>query len=194
MSRDLSSAIVSAISADVFRPFFTVDLMFDTGSVTYGSTTVTSAPLYLWTGHGTQVINGISYVGTGQFLEISAFEETAEIAARNATLTLSGIPSDLLALALATPYQGRECIIKFGATDDLTDRAVVFSGYMDQMKILESGDTSRIALTVESRLIDLERARVKRYTSENQKAKFPGDLAFDFVNSLQDQEIFWGRR
>lgn len=194
MSRDLSSAIVSAIAADVFRPFFTVDLLFPVGTVQHGSETVTSGPLYLWTGHGTQTIDGVDYIGSGQFLEISAFEETAEIAARNAVLTLSGIPSELLALALATPYQGHKCVIKFGATDDLTARSIVFSGYMDQMQITEGADASQISLSVESRLIDLERVRVRRYTSEDQKSRFPADLAFQFVNSLQDKEIFWGRR
>ena len=194
MSRDLSSAIVSAIAADVFRPFFTVDLLFPVGTVQHGSGTVTSGPLYLWTGHGTQTIDGANYVGTGQFLEISAFEETAEIAARNAVLTLSGIPSDLLALALATPYQGHKCVIKFGTTDNLTARSIVFAGYMDQMTIAEGPETSQIALTVESRLIDLERIRVRRYTSEDQKSRFPTDLGFDFINDLQDKEIFWGRR
>jgi len=65
---------------------------------------------------------------------------------------------------------------------------------MDQMTIAEGPETSQIAMTVESRLIDLDRVRLRRYTSEDQKSRFPGDLAFDFVNDLQDKEIFWGRR
>ena len=65
---------------------------------------------------------------------------------------------------------------------------------MDQMQITEGADASQISLSVESRLIDLERVRVRRYTSEDQKSRFPSDLAFQFVNDLQDKEIFWGRR
>ena len=218
MSRALDGRMLAAISEGVVTPFFTVDLLFPTGSVDYGGSTVTSGPLYLWTGHGTVEIEGKSYIGTGQFLELSAFEETTEIAARNATVTLSGIPSDLLALALSTPYQGHKCLIQFGVftqgdvlkedgsyvlkednghlTLESTDksRSIVFNGYMDQMTIAEGPETSQIAMTVESRLIDLDRVRLRRYTSEDQKSRFPGDLAFDFVNDLQDKEIFWGRR
>ncbi len=211
MSRSLNAEMLSAISAGTVYPFYTVDLMFD-------EITDVSAPLYLWTGNGTVTIDGNDYIGTGQFLELSTFEETTDISARNATLTLSGIPSDLLSLALQIPYQGRKCIIQFGVfvkdkilKEDgfylLTEsngkyileaqnksRSIVFSGYMDQMKITEAGDTSQISLTVESRLVDLERVRVRRYTSEDQKSRFTSDLGFDFVNDLQDKEIFWGRR
>ena len=44
-------------------------------------------------------------------------EETAEIAAKGATITLSGIPSNLISLAITEPYQGRLCKIMFGAID-----------------------------------------------------------------------------
>lgn len=211
MSRSLDGIMLQAIAEGTVYPFYTVDLMFD-------SVTGVSSPLYLWTGNGTVSIEGNSYIGTGQFLELSAFEETTDISARNATLTLSGIPSDLLSLALQIPYQGRKCIIQFGvfttgnilkedgayllkedggkfileATEK--SRSIVFSGFMDQMKITEAGDTSQISLIVESRLVDLERVRVRRYTSEDQKSRFTGDLGFDFVNDLQDKELFWGRR
>ena len=48
-------------------------------------------------------------------------------------------------------------------------------------------------MTVESRLIDLERARDWRYTSENQKSLYPNDKGLDFVVDLQDMPIAWGR-
>lgn len=211
MSRSLDTNMLQAIAEGTVYPFYTVDLMFD-------NVAGVSSPLYLWTGNGTVTIEGNSYIGTGQFLELSAFEETTDISARNATLTLSGIPSDLLSLALQIPYQGRKCIIQFGVFTtgnilkedgayllkedggkfilEATEkrRSIVFSGFMDQMKITEAGDTSQISLIVESRLVDLERVRVRRYTSEDQKSRFTGDLGFDFVNDLQDKELFWGRR
>jgi len=211
MSRTLDARMLQAIAEGTVYPFYTVDLMFD-------DVTGVSEPLYLWTGSGTVTIEGNDYIGTGQFLELSNFEESTDISAKNATLTLSGIPSDLLSLSMQVPYQGRKCNIAFGvfttgkilkedgayllkedggkfileATNK--SRSTVFNGYMDQMTISEAGDTSQIALTVESRLVDLERARVRRYTSEDQKSRFTGDLAFDFVPGLQDKEFFWGRR
>ena len=208
--------MLQAIAEGTVYPFYTVELQFDTTVDGEGNTL--TAPLYLWTGNGTVTIEQKDYIGTGQFLEFSAFEETTDISARNATLTLSGIPSDLLSLALSVPYQGRKCLVEFGVFVkgsvllesgfyllkedggklmlDATEkqRSTVFNGYMDQMTITEAGDASQISLKLESRLVDLERVRIRRYTSEDQKSRFTSDKGFDFVNSLQDRELFWGRR
>jgi len=41
-------------------------------------------------------------------------------------------------------------------------------------------------------LIDLERARVRRYTPEDQKINFPNDKGLDFVSDLTDKVVQWG--
>ena len=205
MSRDLSSSVLGLIEDDVVYPFFAVELLFDTDA------------LYLWTGLGDLVYNGQTYTGTGTLLNISDVEETVEIAARGATLTLSGIPSEVLALALTEPYQGRQCKIYFGLFAkgkllkedgafilledgsrivlELQELGLteIFAGYMDQMNINEQADTCDVELKVENKLVDLERARVRRYSSGYQKAVYPNDKGFDFVEDLQDKEIVWGR-
>ena len=208
MSRDLSSNTIDNISQDVVYPFFAVELKFDNDNV-----------LRLWTGQGTLVLDdGTSWVGTGNLLDISAIEETSELAVKGATLTLSGVPSEVLSLALSEPYQGRVCNIYFGTFSqgsilqesssyillqdgsrinlETTDKGFneIFSGYMDQMNIEESGETSTIQLLVENKLVDLERARVARFTSGYQKSIYAGDLGLDFVEDLQDKQIPWGRK
>ena len=207
MSRNLSSAISSSLEDGVVYPFFAVELQFDSPNT-----------LRLWTGYGTLVYEGVSYYGTGELLGISSVEETVEMAAKGATLTLSAVPSEVISLALQEPYQGRVCKIYFGmfSTDQLlqedgtsyilmqdgskirleaqeTGLTEVFTGYMNQMNIEEGPDTSTIQLTVENKLVDLERPRVARYTSAYQKDQFAGDLGLDFVESLQDQKLVWGR-
>ena len=208
MSRDLSDNTIDNISQDVVYPFFATELRFD------GDNT-----LRLWTGQGTLVLeDGTSWVGTGNLLNISAIEETSELAVKGATLTLSGVPSEVLSLALSEPYQGRVCNIYFGTFSqgsilqesssyillqdgsrinlETTDKdfSEIFSGYMDQMNIEESGETSTIQLLVENKLVDLERARVARFTSGYQKSIYAGDLGLDFVEDLQDKQIAWGRK
>lgn len=208
MSRDLSNNTIDNISQDVVYPFFATELRFD------GDNT-----LRLWTGQGTLVLeDGTSWVGTGNLLNISAIEETSELAVKGATLTLSGVPSEVLSLALSEPYQGRVCNIYFGTFSqgsilqesssyillqdgsrinlETTDKdfSEIFSGYMDQMNIEESGETSTIQLLVENKLVDLERARVARFTSGYQKSIYAGDLGLDFVEDLQDKQISWGRK
>jgi len=207
MSRDLSSGVVQELESDVIYPFYAVELQFD------GDQT-----LRLWTGVGSLVFEGETWVGTGTLLNVTAIEETSEIAVRGATLTLSGVPSEVLSLALSEPYQGRVCNIYFGLfqqgevlkedgsyillqdgsrialEDQSTSLTEIFSGYMDQMNISEDPDGSTIQLQVENKLIDLEKPRVARYTSAYQKSKFPNDRGLDFVEDLQDKELFWGRK
>jgi len=188
MSRDLTSATITNISEATVYPFFAIELNFD------------SEILRLWTGQGTLTLpDTTQWIGTGTLLDISAIEETAEMAVRGATLTLSGVPSEILSLALSEPYQGRVCNIYFGTFTggDLTTAPSnfdqIFSGYMDQMNIQDGAETATIELKVENKLVDLERARVARFTSGYQKSIYPSDKGFDFVESLQDRELFWGR-
>ena len=208
MSRDLSQATIDNINKDVVNPFFAVELKFDGDNV-----------LRMWTGVGTLVLpDGTQWFGTGNLLGVSAVEETAEMAVKGATLTLSGIPSEVLSLALSEPYQGRVCNLYFGTLSDgaivqedgayilmqdgskisvetgETGFNVIFSGYMDQMNIEDSAETCTIELKVENKLIDLERARVARYTSGYQKSVYPNDKGLNFVESLQDKKVSWGRK
>jgi hypothetical protein len=69
----------------------------------------------------------------------------------------------------------------------------IFSGYMDQMNVEEGPTTSVVELKVENKLIDLERARVARFTSGYQKSKYPLDKGLDFVEGLQNKKVLWGR-
>ncbi len=183
--------------------------------------TIISAPLYFWTGLGDTTIDGITYIGTGNLMQISNIQETAEIQAAGATLTLSGIPADMLSLALSVPYQGRIGKIKFGLIDAdnnllqletafnmLLESGIdiglenpeqsnvlvdMFVGYMDQMNIDESPDTATISLSLESKLLDLDKPVIRRYNNESQKALFPNDKAFEFLNDLQGKDLSWGR-
>lgn len=207
MSRDLSTITLENIEEGVVYPFFAVELLFD------GDNTIR-----MWTGQGTLVLeDGTEWIGLGNLLDISAIEETAEMAVKGATISLSGVPTDLLSLALSEPYQGRVCNIYFGTFSTgkvlqesgsfilLQDGSKIvleatktgfnqlFSGYMDQMNISDGGETSTIELMVENRLIDLERARVARFTSGYQKSIYPNDLGLDFIEDLQDKDIVWGR-
>jgi hypothetical protein len=206
MSRDISPTVLDALEDDVIYPFFAIELLFDGDQV-----------LRLWTGTGTLVYNSIEYYGTGNLLTFDTIEETSEIAAKGATVTLSGVPSEVISLALTEPYQGRKANIYFGTfqrgqilqessnyillegggkiflEDTKTDLTQIFSGYMDQMNIDEGSDTSTVTLTIENKLIDLEKPRTARFTSTYQKTLFPNDKGLEFVEDLQTKEIVWGR-
>jgi hypothetical protein len=208
MPRDIPPAFISALAQKEIYPFFAVDLNFKSGSV------------YLWSGFGDLVRTetGKTYLGAGQLLNIASVSETTEIEARGATLSLSGIPSNLLSLALSEPYQGRECKIYLGLltqpnflvaedlgvllTQDFDSLITetgsqgfieIFSGELDQMNISESAETAIISVTAENILIKLDRPATRRFSDEDQRSRYPTDKGFEFVVGLQDKEIFWGK-
>ena len=210
MSRTLDASIISALSSGDIEPFFAFKMEFDTTT------------LLLYTGLGTITIGSDTYTGVGSLLSFTNVEESADIGAKKVTITLSGVPSTNLSLALTEPYQGREVTILFGIRNanvvylidengdfilteqggliDVTDStepnasSTLFVGYIDQMDITEGPETSSISVVLESKLLELERSRVLRYTSAIQKALYTGDKGFDFVDELQGQTFNWGRK
>jgi hypothetical protein len=183
MARTLPAEIISALSDEEVSIFFAVDIMFSSG------------PLYLWTGQTEITYNSKLYLGAGSLVGISALEETSEIEAKGASVTVSGIPSSFLSLALTEQYQGRDCRIYFGVYRSGTYYfQEIFSGELDQMNISEEASTSNITVTVENILIKLERPVVRRFTDQDQKSRFPSDRGLEYISFLQDKDIPWGRK
>jgi len=180
MSRTVPSALLTALSQETVQPYYAVELLFASGA------------LRLWTGYSDRTIGSNTYTGTGNLLAISGLEEVSDLSAKSIDLSLSGVPSNLVSLALTEAYQRRIVRVYFG-TADTSVPVEVFSGLMDTMTIQDSGETSLITLVVESKLIQLERASNRRYTEENHSARFPNDTFFSFVTKLQDEQVVWGR-
>jgi hypothetical protein len=185
MSRSLTTGMQSAVIADLVRPITLVQCAFDSGN------------LNLWSGIGDLTVDSVDYVGAGSLLSIGEIAETSELSANGITVTLSGVTSPLLSKARDEDYQGRELKVLLGAMDAangvISDPVVVFSGFMDTMVINDGGETATIQVTVENRLIEFERTRVRRYTAEDQKIDYPTDKGLEFVAEMAEKEIIWGR-
>jgi hypothetical protein len=76
----------------------------------------------------------------------------------------------------------------------ISDVYTLFKGKMDIMKIDEGPESATIVLSLENRLIALDRSKERRYTHEDQQLSFSGDKGFEFVPDLQDKEIIWGKK
>ena len=185
MSRSLTTGMQSAITADLVRPITLVQCAFDSGN------------LNLWSGIGDLTVDSVDYVGAGSLLSIGEITESSELSANGITVTLSGVTSPLITKARDEDYQGRELKVLLGAMDAsngvISDPVVIFSGFMDVMTINEGGQTATIAVTVENRLIEFEKTRVRRYTAEDQKIDYPNDKGLEFVAEMAEKEIVWGR-
>ena len=182
--RNLSAAMQAISQAKVLRPIVLIDLLFDSGSV------------YLWNGHGNLTNNSNDYIGAGELLAIGAISERTDLTATGASITLNGIKQSLLTISLSEPYQNRTAIIRLGAINEsgdvVADPVVMFQGKMDVMTIEDSGDAATITVQCESKFMQLDRAKVRRYTAEDQKIDHPTDTFFDYMAKIQEMAIPWG--
>ena len=169
-------------NSDTVNFITAVEMSFDSGAVR------------IWNGYHPITIEGEEYLGLADLMSVSGFDESMEIAAKGADVAIAGFDSSVISIALQENYQNRPMRIMVGTLDNgVATVYTVFRGRMDVMDINEAGGTSVISVSAENRLIDLERARSSRYTSEDQKTYYPGDLGLDYVAELQDKSIDWGK-
>lgn len=185
MARSLPSALSAEINSTELKPFYAVEFLFDSGDVRF------------WTGIGEITANSEIWSGAGSVMSISDSKEGIDLSADGLTIVLSGLDSSIVAIALTENYRGRTCKVYMGALNatnqPVSDLYQVFAGRMDTMNIQEDGTTASISITVENVLIDLDRARARKYTDEEQKKRYPGDNSLETVAGLQDRQILWGR-
>lgn len=136
------------------------------------------------------------WYGAGNLGTIGKVEETTEVKAVGLELALSGIPTEVLDIALAEEWQGRLAYVYLGVVNTTTGQidgepVMIFGGKMDRM-ILNEGREVSIVLTCESEMIDLERTRSRRLTPDDQRSVYADDAFFDYVSSLQEVDIHWG--
>jgi hypothetical protein len=185
MARDLSTDMANAITAQTVAPVSIFYADFPSGAVR------------VWSGYGDLSFASETWLGIGDFGGVERIEETTDLRANGCRFVLSGIPSQYIVTALSEDYQGRACTLYLGAINITTGALIstpyiLFSGRMDVISIDEGAEEAKIFLEAENRLIDLYRARERRYTHEDQLTAFPGDLGLEYVAGLQDKAINWG--
>lgn len=183
--RDLAAAMALGITASVIRP-----VMFFEGEFQGGFVRV-------WSGIGDFSWNSETWTGVGTLGGISDIEETDEIKAAGITVALSGIAPEMISLALSSIRQNKDGRLWFALLDGDTDTLLAdpylcFEGRLDVAEIDEEPQTATVNIKYENRLVDLERARERRYTHEDQQLDYPGDRGFEYVAALQDVQISWG--
>lgn len=183
MVKTLSTNNSNVLNDDVLRPIYFLKLEFPSGNVFLNS----SDRDITWGGN--------SYIGSGTIGTLSDIEETAELQANGIKLTLSGIPSTYVSIALTTEYQGSTATEYLGFLNNdyvlVDDPFIIFVGKVDTMSISLS-DTATIELEIENRLVDWERPKISRFTNEEQQNLYSGDKGLEFVDSVAEKELFWG--
>ena len=185
MARTLPAALATELSATELKPFYAIEMVFDSGTVRF------------WTGYGDITANGETWTGSGTILAISNSNETTDLAANGLTFTFNGLEASFVAIALTENYRGRLVRCYLGCLDSenqpVSDLYQLFAGRMDVMSITEDGTTASITISSENVLIDLERPRIRKYTDEEQRKRFSNDNSLELVASMQDKQISWGK-
>lgn len=204
--RNITADMLAEFSSGRVHPAILGEMYFD------------SATVRMWTGIGAIEWGDKEFLGGGNFIGVSPIEETQDNEAKGIVVSLNGIPSSLIAGALLEKSRGRPFRLYLASvltrasvateqdpgvvfTEDgghvlLENQFVdspyrIFSGLMDVMEFVDNGETASIRLSVENALIIGQRAKISRYTSEQQKSMFPNDAGLDMINQLQDKEIVW---
>lgn len=160
--------------------------------------TFASSTLYLWSGSGSKSWNSQTWLGAGAMLGVSIIEDGANTEARNLTVTLSGIDTSALPDCLSDVRLGMPVSVYLAGLDGtgavIADPISAWSGRMDQPEAAIGPDTFTIDLNCETRTVDLNTPVDRRYTNEDRQIDHPGDMVFQFVNSIQEMTLFVGQQ
>lgn len=185
MSRTLPEALATQFAANELKPFYAVELLFDSGDLRF------------WTGYDDIEANGETWTGSGLVMGISGTSEPSDLSANGINITFSALDSSIIAVMLGENYRGRSAKVYIGALDStnqpVSDMYQIFAGRMDIMTLHENGNVATIQINVENVLIDLDRPRPIRLTNEDQLDRYSGDESLSGVAQLQDRQISWGR-
>lgn len=189
MSRDLPTALETAIDAPVVRPFLALRIELPD-------------PVYVWTGRGTLIFddadgNSRSWIGAGGVGAIDTVGEATDGSAVGIRATLLDVPAEFRADIADQAVRGVKFDIAVGSLNETYQQIEAVKWLnrckLDDYKITDGGSTLNVEVVGESRAIDQRRPAIKRFTNEYQQRKFPGDQFFEYVPKMTEVSILWAQ-
>lgn len=175
--------MITAVTSNNFSPCYLVDLTLADGTVAHA-----------WSGFGSIAWNGNTYAGIGSLGAVGDVEEGSEVKADGTTIALSGIDATLLSDTLGNIQVGAPATVWLGlfASGAISSAYVLFAGAVDKPQIEPGPDTFSIALALETKMSNLQRAGNRRYTAADQRRYYSDDSGFNWVEVLNDIALLWG--
>ncbi|WP_308908973.1 hypothetical protein [Pseudokordiimonas caeni] len=155
-------------------------------------------PVRAWGGIGDLSWGGQIWTGIGQMGDIGPIKTGVKDAMPGLSLSLNGLPSNLLADAKAAAYRGRRGYVWLGLFDPDTlalldgDAALIFAGEISAMNLSSGPGEARITVEIESRMMLLSRQMTRYRTQADQARRHAGDRFFEFVPAVLNKTIYWG--
>jgi hypothetical protein len=130
-----------------------------------------------------------SMAGSMEPVKDSAGETTAM------RFTLSGVPIDKIAIALAEPIQGKPVTVWVAVlnadNEQLLGVRELWAGSLDQMPLSQAGQLATITVTAEHRAVTFARPKGLRYTDADQQALFPLDRSLEYIVAQAQHQDVW---
>jgi hypothetical protein len=185
VSRELDSTYAAALANGTIMPVRLVQITFK------------SQTIFCWSGPGPLVWNGNTFLGIGSLGRVGAISEGTGVEASGTSLTLSGIDPLILGECMTDIQLGATARIWRGLWNVAAGELLgvpyqAFRGQVDKPSFNIGGKTLSITLALESRIVNLQRASNRRYTSADQRLAYPTDTGFGWVEQLNDLALVWG--
>jgi hypothetical protein len=154
-----------------------------------------------WTGFGDRVFGGNTWQGTNGLARIEGLSQSRDGSAEQATFTLPGVESSLLAKVVGSPdeYANRavKVFLQFldGDGQALDSPVAIWAGFMDRPEVSrsdgEEGSARIIKMTAENIFASRARPPYGAYSDRDQQARYLGDLGFERVGTLINAVREW---
>lgn len=159
-----------------------------------------SKTVRFWDGLRTlKTADGREWNASGQLISASGLEQSRDLSAPQATFTLSGVDSELIAFAAGNEQQvtNRPMTVYLQFLSDrfecFDNPVAVWSGIMDRLSFRAGTGTQTITLAAETLFYKRIRAQYAYMTDRDQQARWPGDRGMEFMPTLRNKTVTWLR-
>lgn len=182
----LASSAVTAIASSNVAAVILVEMWFSSGTIR------------LCTAAVDVVYSGNTYLASGPLGTVEAIKDSTGTPS-SLSLSISGVPTENLSLALNTSARNVACYLRLaimdGTTQAILDAPLLGAFRLDQMTI----NGSTIAVTAHPLHRTFSRAKPVRYTDVDQQRLYAGDKSLQYITSqAQKTDVWpaasWGRK
>jgi hypothetical protein len=150
-----------------------------------------------WTGVGDITYDSETWTGTGDLGHIDKIADSLQKNDIGIELTFNYLNDDLRNEVVTTDPVGSDASIYLALLDNATRTVTaayeIFPGFVDEVEIVDGGDSGSVKVRLASELARMARPVSFALSDSHQKDIFPGDKGMEFATRM-DEQILWGRK
>jgi len=180
--RGLNPLTIAALDQSHVRWLVLTKIEFDSETLAFNS----SFAEFEW--------NGTTFVGLGNLGNVSNITENTKLDPADYVITITGVDNSVLVAAFDPNYLNRPATCWVAALDHdmkiIGEPILYFKGLVDSIDGAYGNEAS-VAINVTDRMSEWSRARISRYTNQEQQAKYPGDKGLEYVSEISTKKVTW---